>query len=150
MLIKDAITYLTDTKRTVNDRFKVLTGFDTLRGCKDRSSESSTNYWVNALNSSNVIKRIETTKARSSWGGLFSATAGAFLGSDLQGQLKAAYKKGSEASEEQLEGQQEYIKIVADYLTEHQANENLISFHFYDPEKLAATVVESALEHSYH
>lgn len=107
---------------------------------KDRSNPG---YWVNGLLKANIIQNIEKAKAKSSWGGMFSAVAGAAFGSDLQGQLKAAYKKGTESFDEEDEGQLEYINIVLKYFTEHQENDSLAKFAFEEPEKLYSTEVRA-------
>ena len=145
MLIKNAIAYLEDTSVKASDRFKVLTGFDTKANDKDRDPS----YWFNALYLAKIIEKLEKAKATSSISGFFSSISGAVSGNNLQGQLKEAYKKASTESDEQIEGQEEYIGIVADYLKENQDAECLVRFDFTDPKKLLSRLVEPASANSY-
>ena len=59
-------------------------------------------------------------------------------GSDLESQLKCAYKKGSTPSTEQIEGQEEYIGIIAAYLIENRMAAIFLNFEFAAPEALVS------------
>jgi hypothetical protein len=146
MLIKDAITYLENQSIKASDRFKVLTGFDTKADAKDRDSS----YWFNDLHESGIIEELETTEATASVGSFFSSAFNSISGNDLKSKLKAAYKKGSDAddSDEQTEGQEEYIAIIVTYLKKYQANELLVNFQFTEAEKLLKRAVEPARTNS--
>lgn len=140
MLLKNVIAYLEDKSIKANDRFKVVTGFDTQADCKDHDDK----YWFNALYQSNIMTTIETAEATSSVSSFFSSMTAVVTGNTLEKQLKAAYKKGSTSSDKQADGQEEYIGIIVAYLKKNQANESLIKFKFEEPATLLSKAVEYA------
>jgi hypothetical protein len=134
MLIDAAIEYLKDKWIPACDRFKVLTGFDT----QAKEKVHASGYWFNELYQSDIIQLIEIEYSTSSFGGFFASIGATFAGTGLQAQLKAAYKKGITPSDNQAEDQEEYIKIIADYLEENKKFASLADFKFEDPEQLVS------------
>lgn len=142
MKITNAIAYLRDTSKPAATRFKVLTGYDTQSGVKDKGLD----FWFNNLVESMVIETIEKANASASVGSFFTASFSFVTGNTMLNQLKTAFKSAcTTTGDEQVKAQESYITMVADYLDKHKTEQGLVDFIFADPKILENKEVEAAL-----
>lgn len=155
MKIVEAIAYLNNEEIQIKDKFKVLTGYDSDTKTKDKSLL----YWVNRKFSDMLVKLEQSKvaeKANSSsslWGSFStyaSAAISAATGDTLGNQLYTLYqtatnKNGDQAIDAQIDAQEEYIKIVVNYLEENKKAPCLLNYEFTDSEEFTAQSKKTAV-----
>lgn len=137
MKISNAIDYLQNDNISLQERFKILTGFDTQANAKDIDPR----FWVNALFQKGIMTRLGSLESTASIG----AAVGALFGSSgsTMVRLKTHFKDACKNSETQVQSQEKYIALVTELLNKYKnQDQELLAFDFTDPKALAAITVQ--------
>lgn len=143
MKVVEAIAYLENKDKSVNEKFKVISGYDTRSGKK----ATQRTFWANALGDAGLLaqlvafeasKEVVQPKSVGSFLGGLATVAKNVLGTSdsLSVELKTAFKNGTKKSPTQEKDQQAYVDKVLLLMKNHKDRSQLVGFEFADPDKL--------------